>query len=212
MYDFILQGTLKQSDDYRKLSANLEETEMGAEKWVMETQLLRDQLDLKEQQLQKYQNELKVAQTIICKYHELKSKHDQPPSPDGSSQSLEEKVRYFENLYVKQQTENIRLLQKISKISDDNRMLRTSMNKEMLLEEQLSTYEEEIKALQRAVETKSVVEAERNALQADLASWKNISIKLDPDCTNPAKLEAFIRKLQNDFLETKHETSTLKLT
>lgn len=37
------------------------ETELGAEKWIMESQILKDQLVLKEEQLKNYQEELKKA-------------------------------------------------------------------------------------------------------------------------------------------------------
>lgn len=196
----------------KRLSVNLEETERGAEKWVMESQMLRNQLELKEKQLQKYQNELKDAQSIICKYNELKSKYDQPKSPGESSENIEEKIRYFENLYVKQQTENIRLVQKVNQISDENRMLRSSMDKEMLLEEQISTFEQEVEKLRKALEGKAVLEAERNTLLSELSAWKTMAFKLDPDCTHPGKLEAHIRKIQNQLLEIKLECSTIRLT
>lgn len=184
---------------------------MGAEKWVMETQMLRDQIDLKDKQLQKYQNELKEVQGTLCKYNEMKARYDNPKSPECSD-DLEEKIKYFENLYVKQQAENIRLVQKVDKVLDENRLLRTSMNKEMLQEEQIVSLEKEVRSLRNSLESKATIEAERNFLQSELNSWKTMAFKLDPDCTNPHKLEAFIRKFQNQLLETKLETSTMKLT
>ncbi|ODM91158.1 Mitotic spindle assembly checkpoint protein MAD1 [Orchesella cincta] len=203
-------GSLRQSDELRKLSANLEETEMGAEKWIMETQLLRDQLELKEKQLQKYQNELREAQPAICKYTEFKARYDQPKSPGVTPENLEEKMKYFENLYVKQQSENLRLVRKMEKTEDENRMLRSTMNKELLLEEQISTFEGEVRLLRTELGSKAAVEAEKGTLQSELSCWKTMAFKLDPDCTNSTKFEAYIRKIQNQLLEAMHETSTLK--
>ncbi|CAL8069567.1 unnamed protein product [Orchesella dallaii] len=203
-------GSLKQSNELRTLSTNLEETERGAEKWIMETQLLRDQLELKEKQLQKYQNELREAQPAICKFAEFSALYNQPKSPGVAPEGIEEKIKYFENQYVKQHGENLRLVRKMEKIVEENNMLRSTMNKEMLLEEQISTYEDEVKVLRTELSNKASVEAEKGTLQADLSSWRKMAFKLDPDCTNPTKFEAFVRKIQNQLLEAKHESSNLK--
>lgn len=180
---------------------------MGAEKWIMETQMLRDQLELKDKQLQKYQNELKEAQAVVCKFNELKARCDGLKGPDGT-EGLEDKMRYFENLYVKQQTENLRLIQKFEKVNDENRMLRSSMNREMLLEEQISAFEEEVRALRNALEAKAIVEGENVTLRSEVAAWKTMAFKLDPDCTSYMKFETYIRKIQNQLLEARHEVAT----
>lgn len=195
----------------RKLSASLEETEMGAEKWVMETQLLRDQLELKEKNLQKFHNELKDAQAIICKYNEMKSRYDPPPSPDGTKpENLTEKIRYFENLFVAQQTANNRLKEKIEVIQDENRILRSSVSHELVLENQITVLEEDVRALRAILEAKADVETSKIVIQTELTAWKKMAFKLDPDCTDPPRFETYIRRIQNQLLEARHECSTFK--
>lgn len=203
---------MNQSDSLRKASSNLEESERGVEKWVIDCQILKDQLDLKETQLAKYQQDLKEAHAKLFKYDEMKQKLGEPTSPESQSHSLEEKLKNFENLYVKQRNENNRITNLLSVLTKENNCLKSSMKKEMLLEEQVTTLESEVTFLREVLSKKTGVEAERDSLKEKLLDWTRVAGQIDTEITTPHRFEAFIRATQNSLFEMKHENTNLKCT
>lgn len=118
------QEIQKNADIIRKLSSELEGTERGAEKWIIESQTLRDQLVLTQNQLQKCQNELKESQSRLIKLEEMKSKYEESFSESDGAGSLNSSIKKFENLYVNEQLKSRRLAAQLKKLEDENSILR----------------------------------------------------------------------------------------
>jgi hypothetical protein len=181
----------------------------------MDCQILQEKLELKEKQVAKYQEELKEVQSIICKQQEVvrKPANDEVGvSADSEVERLREKITGLENMFAKQQLENNRLTQTIARVSEENSYMKSSIKKEMLLEEQITTLENEVKLLRDLLSKKVDVEATRDSYKEKLFGWTSIAAKIDQECSTPQKLESIVRQTQNNLLELKHENANMNCT
>jgi hypothetical protein len=124
----VLQDAMKAETARRKLQSEFEETERGAEKWIMDSQVLKDQLALAQSQLQKSQAELKKTQIDAIKYLEVKNKYENALSENAAVTTdtllLQERVKKYENLYLKEQFQTQNVMKTMKKVQDENDILR----------------------------------------------------------------------------------------
>jgi len=114
-------------------------------------------------------------------------------------------------MYIKQQNENYNLVKAMKKLEEENHLLKSSMRKEMLLQEQLSSLEQELASANVIAKEKVNLENEILILRSQLNSWVQMSCKIDAEVTTPYRLETFVRQLQNTLLELKNENSIQKI-
>jgi chromosome segregation ATPase len=153
----------------QKLQAEYNETERGAEKWIVDSQIYQDQLKLTQAQLERCQAELKKAQLDAIKFQETAIR-SQTANVYSSSEieALDERVKKFENLFVKEQASSYSLKKQLEKTNAENEMLRSTMQSEMMLHEQLTSLENQITFLRQEVAEKGKAEAERDAVKKEL--------------------------------------------
>lgn len=193
----------------KKMSVNLQETEKGSGQWSLECQILKDQLALKETQLAKYMEEMKESQSKIFKCSELKQKFNEPDSTESKLQSLEERVKKYENLYVKEQTDNVKISKQLSKLIEENGYLKGSMNKELLLGEQIVSLETEVKYLRNLANCKAEIEVERDSMKEKLKLWVAVAQNVDSQLSSPQNFTVFLSQMQTELVQMRHENTTL---
>jgi hypothetical protein len=116
---------IKAENALRKLQTEYNETEQGAEKWIMDSQIYQDQLKLAQAQLEKCQAELKKAQLAAIRFQETAIRSETANVNSSSElEALEERLRKFENLYVKEQASTFALTKKLEKTDAENEILR----------------------------------------------------------------------------------------
>ena len=122
------QDSMKSEQTIRKLQAELDETEKGAEKWIMDSQVMKEQLALAQSQLLKCQADLKKAQVDAIKYQEVKNKYENALSVNEAVTTdtlmLQERVKKYENLYLKEQFQAQNVMKAMKKVQDENDILR----------------------------------------------------------------------------------------
>ncbi|CAG7832849.1 unnamed protein product [Allacma fusca] len=201
----------RNAETVRKLSNDLDGTERGAEKWIIESQSLKDQLTLVQSQLVKCQAQLKESQTKIIEFDELKSKYTEALSDATNIKITADQVKKWENLYVCEQIRNRNLTMEIQKLKQENQTLNSTMSSEMLLKEQIASLEMRVSHMTGELKEKVLCDENRKALQAEITEWKNVASKLDHRCKTPVNFESVLRQYQNQLLEFKHDNSDLKL-
>lgn len=203
------QEKMNQSDSMRKMTITLQESEQGSEKWTMECQILKDQLALKETQLAKYMEEIKESQSKIFKCNERTEKLSELDSTDAKLHSLQEDVKKYENLFVKEQCDNVKMSKLLAKLTEENGYLKGSMNKEMLLEEQVSSLETEVRYLRNVAKSKAEIEVERDSMKEKLKQWLAVAIGMDSQLTSPHSFTVFLSQMQTQLVQMRHENTTL---
>lgn len=191
------------------MTITLQESEQGSEKWTMECQILKDQLALKETQLAKYMEEIKESQSKIFKCNERTEKLSELDSTDAKLHSLQEDVKKYENLFVKEQCDNVKMSKLLAKLTEENGYLKGSMNKEMLLEEQVSSLETEVRYLRNVAKSKAEIEVERDSMKEKLKQWLAVAIGMDSQLTSPHSFTVFLSQMQTQLVQMRHENTTL---
>jgi hypothetical protein len=97
----------------------------------------------------------------------------------------------------------------LAKLVEENGYLKGSMNKEMLLEEQVATLETEVKYLRNISKCKAEIEVERDNIKEKLKQWISVAQNVDAKLSNPQNFTIFLSQMQTDLLQLRHENTTL---
>jgi len=94
----------------------------------MDCQIMKEQLSAAQDQLLTSQAELKKAQIDAVKYLEVKTKYENALSANEAATTdtllLQERVQKFENLYLKEQLQSQNIMKAMSKVQEENNILR----------------------------------------------------------------------------------------